>query len=140
MLWKLDFLLSIKVAAKGFAGNGSQNLSTNDSSERKKSSDATDASECDDPENDQFAEDGNAKQDDYKDISKPSEEELRFASILEIEQSDDPEKIKNNYRKIIAQYHPDRVRALGPEIREVAEKKAKEINEAYEYFRNKFKA
>jgi hypothetical protein len=28
--------------------------------------------------------------------------------------------------------------AMGPEIKEVAEKKAKEINEAYEYFRKKF--
>ena len=66
---------------------------------------------------------------------KPSKEELGFASILEVEEFDDPEKIKNSYRKIIAQYHPDRVRALGPEISDVAEKKAKEINEAYEYFR-----
>jgi hypothetical protein len=29
---------------------------------------------------------------------------------------------------------------MGPEIREVAEKKAKEINEAYEHFRKKFKS
>jgi hypothetical protein len=27
---------------------------------------------------------------------------------------------------------------MGPEIREVAEQKAKEINEAYEHFRKKF--
>ena len=46
--------------------------------------------------------------------------------------------MKSAYRKLIAQYHPDRVSAMGPEIKEVAETKAKEINEAYEYFRNKF--
>ena len=45
------------------------------------------------------------------------------------------EEIKPTYRKIIAQYHPDRVVAMGPEIKEVAEKKAKEINEAYEQLR-----
>ena len=29
---------------------------------------------------------------------------------------------------------------MGPEIRDVAEKKAKEVNEAYEYFRKKLKS
>ena len=48
--------------------------------------------------------------------------------------------MKSHYRKLIAQYHPDRVRAMGPEIRDVAESKAKEINEAYEFFRRKFEA
>ena len=38
------------------------------------------------------------------------------------------DEIKPSYRKLIAQYHPDRVAAMGEEIREVAEKKAKEIN------------
>ena len=46
--------------------------------------------------------------------------------------------IKSIYRKKIAQYHPDKVAAMGPEIQQVAEQKAKEINEAYEHFRKKF--
>ena len=58
---------------------------------------------------------------------------------LEKDQLADFTEIKQTYRRAIAQYHPDKVSALGPEIREVAENKAKEINQAYEYFRNKFK-
>ena len=46
-------------------------------------------------------------------------------------------EIKSVYRRRIAQYHPDKVSAMGPEIKEVAEHKAKEINEAYEHFRKK---
>jgi hypothetical protein len=65
-------------------------------------------------------------------------EELQFAKTLGVEKPFEEEKVKSAYRKLIAQYHPDRVSAMGPEIREIAELKAKEINEAYEYFRKKF--
>ena len=75
-----------------------------------------------------------------KKINFTSFEDIRFGKILEIDDLMDSEKIKASYRKKIAQYHPDRVGAMGPEIREVAEKKAKEINEAYEHFRKKFKS
>jgi hypothetical protein len=70
-----------------------------------------------------------------------SEEDRAYAEILELEENaiEDFDAIKTLYRKRIAQYHPDKVLAMGPEIREVAEQKAKEINEAYEYFRTKFK-
>lgn len=64
--------------------------------------------------------------------------EAGFAETLGLEKPYAEEEIKSAYRKLIAQYHPDRVSAMGPEIREVAETKAKEINEAYEYFRKKF--
>jgi DnaJ like chaperone protein len=70
-----------------------------------------------------------------------SEDDRAYAEILELEENaiEDFDAIKTLYRKRIAQYHPDKVLAMGPEIREVAEQKAKEINEAYEYFRTKFK-
>ena len=70
-----------------------------------------------------------------------SEEDRAYAEILELEENaiEDFDAIKTLYRKRIAQYHPDKVLAMGPEIREVAEQKAKEINEAYEYFRTKSK-
>ena len=64
--------------------------------------------------------------------------ELAFAETLGLEKPYSEKEIKSAYRKLIAQYHPDRVSAMGSEIKEVAETKAKEINEAYEYFRNKF--
>lgn len=75
-----------------------------------------------------------------KNESDADQEELHFAETLGVEKPFEEEKVKAVYRKLIAQYHPDRVSALGPEIREVAEQKAKEINEAYEYFRKKFEA
>ena len=75
-----------------------------------------------------------------KNESDADQEELHFAETLGVEKPFEEEKVKAVYRKLIAQYHPDRVSALGLEIREVAEQKAKEINEAYEYFRKKFEA
>ena len=64
----------------------------------------------------------------------------KFLQVLKIDNksTQDFASIKSIYRKRIAQYHPDKVSAMGPEIREVAEQKAKEINEAYEHFRKKF--
>jgi hypothetical protein len=67
-----------------------------------------------------------------------SKEDYKYAEILGLEEPVDIKIIKSTYRKIIAQYHPDRVVAMGPEIQEVADKKAKEINEAYEFLRKKF--
>ena len=71
----------------------------------------------------------------------PTIEELEMAELLGLskDELDDFSKIKTTYRNVIAQYHPDKVSALGAEIREVAEKKTKEINQAYEFFRKKFK-
>lgn len=40
--------------------------------------------------------------------------------------------IKQAYRDLMQQYHPDKVAHLGPEFRVLAEKKAKEINEAFQ--------
>ncbi len=42
------------------------------------------------------------------------------------------EEIKVAYREKAKQYHPDRVSHLGPEFRELAERRMKELNEAYE--------
>ena len=41
-------------------------------------------------------------------------------------------EIKTAYQKLVQQYHPDRVTDMGPELREVAEARTKEINAAYE--------
>ena len=69
-------------------------------------------------------------------------EDIRHAEVLGLsfEESRNFSIVKSTYRRVIAQYHPDKVGAMGPEIREIAESKAKEINHAYQYFRKKFKA
>lgn len=41
-----------------------------------------------------------------------------------------PDEVKSAYRRLAAQYHPDKVAGLGPEVREVAEAKMLELNEA----------
>ena len=64
--------------------------------------------------------------------------DIKYAEVIGLKAPFTLDEIKPSYRKLIAQYHPDRVAAMGEEIREVAEKKAKEINRAYDYFQKKF--
>ena len=40
--------------------------------------------------------------------------------------------IKIAYRNKISMYHPDKVSSMGPEFNEIAERKSKEINRAYD--------
>ena len=42
------------------------------------------------------------------------------------------EEVTAAYRRLVQQYHPDRVANLAPEFREVAERRMKEINATYE--------
>lgn len=51
--------------------------------------------------------------------------------ILGVSKDASPDAIKVAFRKEIARYHPDRVEGLGRELRELAERKAKELNSAY---------
>ena len=43
----------------------------------------------------------------------------------------DPE-VETAYRRLISQYHPDKVAGAAAELRQAAEKKAREINTAYD--------
>jgi hypothetical protein len=52
--------------------------------------------------------------------------------ILGIEKGVSKEEIKRAYRQLASQYHPDKVTHLGAEFRDLAEKRFKEIHEAYE--------
>lgn len=42
------------------------------------------------------------------------------------------DEIAAAYKRLIAQYHPDKVEQMGPEIRELARRRSAEINAAYE--------
>jgi hypothetical protein len=68
--------------------------------------------------------------------SDPQEE--IFGSVLGLVNPYDMDDVKSAYRTLIAQYHPDKVSRMGDEIRDVAERKAKEINESYDFFRRKY--
>jgi DnaJ like chaperone protein len=49
-----------------------------------------------------------------------------------------PPDIKARYRRLVMQYHPDRVQHLGHRLRDEAEQKIKDINVAYEFFARKY--
>ena len=53
-------------------------------------------------------------------------------SVLGVARDATPEQIKQAYRQLAGQYHPDKVVHLGEEFRELAEKRFKEIQEAYQ--------
>ena len=133
MIWKLDFLLSLQTPSSSRLKTRQKERPPVSKREKKEK---TKPSQGEEKEVKKETDEKKKKEK----IDFTSLEDLRFGKILEIEDLQDFEKIKASYRKKIAQYHPDRVGAMGPEIREVAEKKAKEINEAYEHFRKKFKS
>jgi DnaJ like chaperone protein len=53
--------------------------------------------------------------------------------ILEVTESASMSEISAQYKRKIREYHPDKVAALGRELRELAEFKSKEINSAYTF-------
>jgi DnaJ like chaperone protein len=52
--------------------------------------------------------------------------------VLKVPPTAGAEEIKASYRRLIAQYHPDKVATLAPEFRALAEEKSKELNAAYD--------
>lgn len=52
-------------------------------------------------------------------------------TVLGLEPGASGDEIKSAYRKAMAEYHPDKVEHLGPELRALADKKAKAIQKAF---------
>ncbi len=65
--------------------------------------------------------------------SASEQERSRHCSALGVGVDASQEEIRKAYRAKVAQYHPDKVAGLGPEIRLLAEEKTKIINNAYKY-------
>jgi DnaJ-domain-containing protein 1 len=55
-----------------------------------------------------------------------------WAAVLGVSADASMDAIRRAYQQRIAEYHPDKVAALGAELRELAERKSKEINLAYD--------
>ncbi len=55
----------------------------------------------------------------------------RWFSILGVSQSAEIGEVREAYRKLIRQNHPDRVQDMSPAIREIAEAETKRLNAAY---------
>ena len=63
---------------------------------------------------------------------KPGErEDAYYYEVLGLTPSATEDEIRQAYRKLMMQYHPDKVATLGPELRQTASEKSKAINEAY---------
>lgn len=64
----------------------------------------------------------------------PSDEDVlrNWDAVLLVSRYAPPEAIRQAYRTQMARYHPDKVASLGEEFRVIAERKAKEINAAYD--------
>jgi DnaJ-class molecular chaperone len=73
-------------------------------------------------------EDPTKKTDDRKHRSNPPR---AWWETLKVDQNASTEQIKSAFRKEISKYHPDRVEGLGVELRELADRMAKEVNHAY---------
>ena len=83
--------------------------------------------------------------DDSRDEQQPppstqpkSDMELQYAKVLGLSGNISPDDLKRRWRDLSKQYHPDNVQHLGPKLREVAEREMKDINIAYQYFKNKY--
>jgi DnaJ-domain-containing protein 1 len=59
----------------------------------------------------------------------PIEEACR---VLQLNRPFTTDELRAAYRQRMSQYHPDKVNSLGPEFRELAESKSKEINRAFD--------
>lgn len=56
---------------------------------------------------------------------------MAWHEVLNVAPSADAQEIRRAYKNLMSQYHPDKVASLGPELRELCERKTKEINIAY---------
>ncbi len=57
----------------------------------------------------------------------------KWHEILQVAPSAGVDEIRHAYQTLIAQYSPDKVASLGPELRELCERKSREINAAYQH-------
>lgn len=73
----------------------------------------------------------------YQESQGSTERNNRFSSpdpykILGVNRNASADEIKIAYRKMALKYHPDKVDHLGDEFKDLAEKKFKDIQEAYQ--------
>lgn len=55
-----------------------------------------------------------------------------WTQVLELPADASLEQIRDAYRRLVSQYHPDKVASLGRELQELAESKSKDIAVAYQ--------
>jgi DnaJ like chaperone protein len=56
----------------------------------------------------------------------------RWHDILQVSASASATEIRDAYRRLISQYHPDKVDSLGQELKDLAAQKSQAITAAYQ--------
>lgn len=67
-------------------------------------------------------------------------EHRAWHQVLEVDRDASHEEVVAAYKRRIAQYHPDKVATMAPEIRELAERRSAAINAAYDEAMREFRA
>lgn len=70
--------------------------------------------------------------------SKPLRDPAYYARVLDIKGRVTKDEVRAQYKRLAAQYHPDKVAHLGDRLRAVADEEMKNINEAYDFFRKTY--
>ena len=68
-----------------------------------------------------------------------TKKEKTYGKILDLKGKVNFNDIEKAYKYKIKEYHPDKVDSMGDELKELAEEKTKEINEAYNFFLMRYK-
>jgi len=74
----------------------------------------------------------------YPNNATDQEKNAYYGQLIGLSGKVTKEQIRSKYIGMIFLYHPDRVQHLGPEIKELAETKSKELNAAYDWFKEKY--
>ncbi len=120
-----DSYIWLDVADRGHAGTSSR------SSREEKSGNSFEDQKCDPNRGSDSTNSGqNEEQEEGTHSARPTH--TAWYEILQVLPDSSMEDIRRAYRRRMSEYHPDKVTQLGEEIRQVAERKSKEINAAYE--------
>lgn len=74
---------------------------------------------------------GAADQEEPPQQARATSSMAHWEGVLGVSRYAPPDEVRRAYRAEMAKYHPDKVAALGDELKVVAERKSKEINAAY---------
>lgn len=66
-----------------------------------------------------------------------SDEDHKFAQVLGVHPQASADELEQAYQASLAKNHPNNVAHLDMEFRQVAERRTREIEEAYEYLKNR---
>jgi DnaJ like chaperone protein len=76
--------------------------------------------------------DPGTRAEDGEQASTRSTGQKHWSDVLGVAPDAGRDTITAAYKRCIAQYHPDKVATMGPEIRDVAQRRSTEINAAYD--------